>query len=95
MKVSLIGGMDRLEPHYRREAKRAGHDLKIFFHYETGMDAKIGTADAIILFTGKISHNARIHAVEVARTLNIPLYQCHSCGVCTLRDCLASLAVEA
>lgn len=91
MKVTLIGGMDRLEPHYRREARDAGHELKIFFQYETGMEAKIGSTDAVVLFTGKVSHNARNHALEAARNLGIPVIQSHSSGVSSLRDCLGAL----
>ena len=91
MKVTLIGGMDRLEPHYRRTAKQAGHELNIFFQYETGMEAKIGATEALVLFTGKVSHNARLHAMEAARNLGIPVIQTHSCGVSTFRDCLEGL----
>lgn len=92
MRVTLVGGMDRLEPHYRREAKKSGHELKTFFQYENGMEAKIGTTDAMVVFTGKVSHSARNHACAVARELGIPLVQCHSCGVSSLRECLAGLA---
>jgi len=91
VKVTLIGGMDRLEPHYRREARDAGHELKIFFQYETGMEAKIGATEALVLFTGKVSHNARNHALEAARNLGIPVVQSHSCGVSSLRECLGAL----
>jgi hypothetical protein len=91
MKVTLIGGMDRLEPHYRREARQAGHELKIFFQYETGMEAKIGSTEAVVLFTGKVSHQARNHALEAARNLGVPVYQSHSCGISSLKECLAAL----
>ncbi len=30
MCIAIIGGMDRLETHYRREADKLGFDLKIF-----------------------------------------------------------------
>ena len=91
MKVTMIGGMDRLEPHYRREAKKAGHELKIFFQYETGLTAKIGSCEALVLFTGKVSHSARLHAMDAAKNLGIPVFQCHSCGVSSLKECLAAL----
>ncbi len=91
MKVTLIGGMDRLKRHYEEAAHRAGHDLKIFFQYETGMEAKIGTTDALVLFTGKVSHSARNHALEAARNLGIPVIQSHSSGISALRECLLSV----
>jgi hypothetical protein len=91
MKVTLIGGMNRLQPHYLREAREAGHELRIFSEYETGMDAKMGTTEAVVLFTGKVSHGARNCALEVARHLGIPVIQSHSSGVSSLRTCLGAL----
>lgn len=93
MRVTLIGGMDRLEPHYRREAKKSGHELRVFSQYETGMEAKMGSTDAVVVFTGKVSHSARNHAYHAAKELGIPLLQCHSCGVSSFRECLECLKV--
>jgi len=92
VKVTLIGGMERLEQHYRREARVAGHELKIFFKYETDLSAKIGATDAVVVFTGKVSHSARNLAVDTAKTLGIPLVQSHSSGVTSLRLCLGALS---
>ena len=49
---------------------------------------KIGNPDAMIVFTNKISHEAKRKAVQVARSRNIPLQMVHSCGVSSLRECL-------
>jgi hypothetical protein len=38
-----------------------------------------------------VSHRARKEVVNMARSRNIPVFQYHSCGVCTLRDCLNCL----
>lgn len=92
MRLTLVGGMDRLEPHYVREAKKAGHELKIFFQDEVGMEAKMARSDAVLVFTGKVSHSARNHACQAARDLGIPFLQCHSCGVSSLRECMERLA---
>jgi hypothetical protein len=74
MRISVVGGMDRLEPHYRNEVEKLGYELG--------------------LFTGKISHEARNQVVAAAKANNIPLLQCHYCGVCTLRDCLSCFASD-
>ena len=42
----------------------------------------------MIVFTNKISHEAKRKAVQVARSRNIPLQMVHSCGVSSLRECL-------
>lgn len=91
MKLALVGGMDRLENHYVREAKRLGHELRVFNRFEAGLTGRIGQPDAVILFTGKVSHQVRALVSELAKAKKLPLYQYHSCGVCTLRECLAAL----
>ncbi len=35
----------------------------------------------------KISHHARKEAMNVAKSRYIPVLMCHSCGICSLRDC--------
>ncbi len=91
MTMVMVGGMDRLGKHYEAEAKAHGIDLRIFSQAEKGMAARLGSADAVILFTGKVSHRARREIMAAARKLDIPVHQLHSCGVCTLRECLDEL----
>jgi len=88
MCVALVGGMDRLERQYINEAERAGVDLKVFTKPEANMASKIGSVDAVIIFTNKVSHRAKKEVVSIAKARNIPIFMYHSCGVCTLRDCL-------
>lgn len=88
MCVAVIGGMDRLERHYRQEAAQAGVELLVFNRSEANIGAKLKNVDALLIFTNKVSHRARREAVSVAKAQNIPVFQYHSCGVCTLRNCL-------
>ena len=88
MSITLVGGMDRMARHYQNEAKKQGVKLNIFSQAQTGMEAKIRNCDAVVVFTNKVSHRARNAAVAEAKKREIPLYQFHSCGLCTLRDCL-------
>jgi ABC-type uncharacterized transport system substrate-binding protein len=88
MCVAVIGGMDRLERHYRQEATQAGVELLVFNRSEANIGAKLKNVDALLIFTNKVSHRARREAVSVAKAQNIPVFQYHSCGVCTLRNCL-------
>jgi len=91
MCIVVIGGMDRLGPHYREEAKRLGITLRLLPRFERDMHQKLSNSDGVVLFTGKISHAARREAINATRRYNIPLYQFHACGLCTLRDCLRCL----
>lgn len=88
MCVALIGGMNRLERHYRQEATQAGVELRVFNQSETNIAGKLKNVDALLIFTNKVSHRARHEALNVAKAQNIPVFQYHSCGVCTLRNCL-------
>ncbi len=88
MCVTLVGGMDRLRPEYQAAAEAKGHELKCVGHNERNFANKIGNPDALIIFTNKISHEAKRKAVRFARSRNIPLQLIHSCGVSSLRECL-------
>jgi ribosomal protein L30E len=87
MCVALIGGMDRLERHYREEAEKTGVDLRVFNKSEVNIASKLKHVDAMVIFTNKVSHRAKKEAMGVAKLRDIPVFMYHSCGVCTLRDC--------
>jgi ABC-type sugar transport system substrate-binding protein len=89
MCATLIGGMDRLKQEYVRAAKQAGVDLKIFTGKENSIAAQLGKSERIIIFTNKVSHQARNEALNVAKSKNIPVQMVHSCGVSSLRKALA------
>ncbi|MGA2150616.1 MAG: DUF2325 domain-containing protein [Geobacteraceae bacterium] len=88
MRISLIGGIDRLGRHYRQEAEKLGVDLRIFTRSETNLSAKIRHSEALVIFTSKVSHRARDLVMGVALAKGIPVFMSHNCGVCALRDCL-------
>jgi len=88
MRISLVGGIDRLQRHYRQEAENLGVDLRIFNKSEVDLQDKLGHTDAVVLFTSKVSHRARRQVMGVAHARNIPVFQSHNCGICALRDCL-------
>lgn len=83
----LVGGMDRLRNDYIATAKELGVSLKVFTGQERSIKSQIGSADMLILFTGKVSHAARIEAMKHARSNNIPVQLVHSSGVTALRKC--------
>lgn len=91
MCVALVGGMDRLERQYINEAEGFGINLKVFTKPEVQMASKIKNMDAIVIFTNKVSHKARKEVMNIAKARNIPIFMYHSCGICTLRDCLSCL----
>jgi len=58
MCIAVVGGMKRLEPQYLREAGSMGVELRIFNESTRGIDEKLQLADAAIIFTNMVSHNA-------------------------------------
>jgi len=58
------------------------------------MGGKIANAKAVVIFTNKVSHQARNEAVAAAKRRGIPLYMHHACGVCTLRERLKCLVIN-
>ncbi|MBQ4568024.1 MAG: DUF2325 domain-containing protein [Desulfovibrio sp.] len=88
MCVTLIGGMDRLKPDYIAAARQGGHTLKCISRNERNFVDRIGNPDRVIIFTNKISHEAKRKAMQHARSRNIPIHMVHSCGVSSLKECL-------
>ncbi len=91
MCIALIGGMDRLKKKYISEAERMGIYLKVYTRSEKGIASKVTNVDAVIIFTNKVSHRAKIEVMSIAKAKNIPVFMYHSCGLCTLRNCLSCL----
>ena len=89
--IALIGGMDRLRRHYIEEAGKSGVNLRVFSQTEINIGLKIQKLDALVIFTNKISHQAKKEVMQVARVRNIPVLMSHSCGVCSLRECIDCL----
>jgi hypothetical protein len=88
MCIALIGGMDRLGRHYLEEAQKSGVELRVFNQSQVNIGAKLKHVDAMVIFTNKVSHQVKKEAMNSAKANGIPVYMHHSCGVCTLRDCL-------
>jgi hypothetical protein len=85
--------MDRLQRHYRQEAQRSGVELRIYNQAEVNLGAKLKNVDALLIFTNKVSHRARNEALQAVKDRAIPIFMEHSCGVCTLRNCLSCLTI--
>jgi len=94
MCIALIGGMDRLERNYINEAEKLGIDLRVFTKSESCVASKVKNVDAIVIFTNKVSHKAKKEMINAAKAKNIPIFMYHSCGICTLRDCLSCIKRE-
>lgn len=87
-RMALVGGIHRLEHHYKDEATRAGVRLVVINSFETRMARRIKGADAVTIFAGQVSHKLREVAVKAAESRGVPVFFCHTCGICAFRECL-------
>ena len=91
MRVALIGGLDRLRRHYQDAARRLGVELEVYNRAEANLAARLQGSQALVVFTGNLSHQARVLVFAFARSRLIPVQQSHSGGVAALRRCLDTL----
>lgn len=89
MTVGIIGGLKRLESDYVKLCKINGYKAKVINAYKPNMKNVLGNADAIVLMTGNICHNAAKLARRVSKDNNIPLYQTEKCSLNDLECILA------
>ncbi len=89
--IALIGGMDRLRRHYVNAAEQSGINLTVYTKKTVNLNAKIQNQDAVVIFTNKISHETKIIAMSTAKSKKIPIIMSHSCGICSLKDCIECL----
>ena len=92
MSVAILGGLDRLKRSYEKTAMDFGIRAKIFGQKVPRLSKRFGDVEAIILFTGTISHDMVRQAVEFARQSNIKITRIHNSGVGSLKRCLAGMA---
>lgn len=94
MSIALVGGMDKLRGDYRRVAVRYGVSLHHFERDCPRLEERLGGVDAIIVFTYRVSHNAREKALSKKRE-GIPVLMCHSTGsVSSLKKCFEGITNE-
>jgi len=55
--------MDRLRRLHHDEADRASVELQVFIRSENNIGAKLKKADAVVLFTNKLSHRVKNEAI--------------------------------
>ncbi|MDA8126269.1 MAG: DUF2325 domain-containing protein [Deltaproteobacteria bacterium] len=89
--IGLVGGISRLKKHYVDEAERLGIELRVFDVLRGDIAGRIENLDALVIFTSQIAHCTKNGVMRTARAKEIRVVLCHSCGICSLRECMACL----
>lgn len=93
MTVALIGGLDRLAPHYTAIAdEHENVTIKVFSRFRPGLSDRIASADGVILCTDLISHKAAREVYRLARANEVELVCTHRSSVSAIRKSVAELA---
>ena len=94
MSIAVIGGMDRLKRDYQKVGIKYGVDIYHFEKDRPGLEKKLGSMDAIVIFTGRVSHNAMKSARSAGRAGGVRVAISRACGLSSLGRCLDSIIKE-
>jgi hypothetical protein len=87
----VVGGIMTLEPQYRRVLEENNLNARICNRDASGLWGKMESADAIILFTGTVSHGMAIKARKTAASCGIPLITVTRSSVSALKNLMFDL----
>ena len=87
----LVGGMDRLQPEYIEAAGKMGCRLSCVTRVRKEFESRLGSPNAVIIFTNKISHEAKHKAVQAAKSQGVQVILSHSCGLSSLKKCVGDI----
>ncbi len=94
MSIAVIGGMDRLKRDYQKVGAKYGVDIYHFERGRQGLEKRLGKMDAIVIFTGRVSHNAMLQARSAGTARGVRVSMSRSCGLSSLGRCLDRIIKE-
>lgn len=91
MSIVLVGGHERMARRYDEIAGQEGHKLKIFNQMPTCFEKRIGSPDAIVIFTNEVSHKMVKIAQREGKRLSIPVFKSHTSSGSSLKRMMLRL----
>jgi hypothetical protein len=78
MRIGIVGGLDRNESQFRRQAAAAGHEVECHYGHLSGpgvagLKSLVERADMVVIVTDVNSHAAVIMARRLARSMDRPV----------------------
>ena len=83
--IVVVGGILGLEPQYRRILEENNFFPRIFNHDSARLVGKIKRTDAIIIFTGTVSHKMAEKIKKMAALRDIPLITVQPSSISALK----------
>ena len=91
--VAILGGLDRLKPHYLNQGRSLGFDkMKVFSKKFPDMVKRLSKFERIVICTGNISHAMVEGNVRIAQINGIQIGRTHSSSVSAMKKCLEKIS---
>ncbi len=89
--VTLIGGIMRLEPQYKRILEESNFNFRIYNQENNGFKGAAGGTDFIVLFTATVSHSMALRARKMAHLSGIPLVTVKPSSITALKKSVSAM----
>ncbi len=94
MTIALVGGIQRLERHYKNAAKNQRVNLLVYNGRPPKLEQRLKEVDGIVLFVGEVSHCAAKCARKIACDREMPIIYSRSSSLAALDKCIFKLKEE-
>jgi hypothetical protein len=93
MSIAILGGIDRLIPHYTKQGRAMGFsNIKVFSKKMPNMVKRLSKYQAIVICTGNVAHTMVEGTIRMAQNNGIPVGRTHSSGVTAMKKCLEKIS---
>ena len=92
MSIAILGGLDRLKPHYLRHGRSLGfNDVKVFSKKFPDMVKRLSKFERIVICTGNVAHTMVEGTVRMAQINGIQIGRTHSSSVSAMKKCFEQI----
>ena len=92
MSIAILGGLDRLKPHYLRHGRSLGFsNVKVFSKKFPDMVKRLSKFERIVICTGNVAHTMVEGTVRMAQINGIQIGRTHSSSVSAMKKCFEQI----
>ena len=92
MSIAILGGLDRLKPHYLRHGRNLGFsNVKVFSKKFPDMVKRLSKFERIVICTGNVAHTMVEGTVRMAQINGIQIGRTHSSSVSAMKKCFEQI----
>ena len=93
MSIAILGGLDRLKPHYLRHGRSLGfNNVKVFSKKFPDMVKRLSKFERIVICTGNVAHSMVEGTVRMAQINGIQIGRTHSSSVSAMKKCFEQIS---